>query len=73
MHNSTYERIRCPVCGHPWEEHRPECSRHDYRPTLRIDSEGRDVTDLPGLWDESDRFFTEVEYQSEYLSVGESQ
>jgi addiction module HigA family antidote len=30
-------------------------SNHDAC-TRRIDSEGRDVTDFPGLWDESDRF-----------------
>ena len=28
----------------------------ELRTKARIDAEGRDVTDLPGLWDESDNF-----------------
>lgn len=28
---------------------------------IRLDSEGRDVTDLPGLWDESDTFVSELD------------
>jgi hypothetical protein len=29
--------------------------------TTRRDTEGRDVTDLPGLWDESDTFISELD------------
>lgn len=28
--------------------------------TTRIDAQGRDVTDLPGLWDETDRIILDV-------------
>lgn len=48
--------LRCPVCAAPWDGHPDTCSRHPYRPTIRRDSESRDVSDSPGLWDESDTF-----------------
>lgn len=43
--------------GEESEEKRPS--------VLRIDTEGRDVTDLPGLWDESDQEISRSVYEKQ--------
>ncbi len=32
--SAAYAKIRCEVCGVPWNEHTPACSRHAYNPRL---------------------------------------
>lgn len=52
---------KCPVCGVPWGDHDESCSRHAYRPTIRIDANGCDVSELSGLWGEEDTFYYPAE------------
>ena len=62
---------KCRVCGvslHDHLGHEGLCrqvQRMKADSTRRHDKDGRDVTDLPGLWDESDRIVTAAELQAE--------
>jgi hypothetical protein len=47
---STYDHIRCPICFVPWQEHSPDCPRHDYRPGVQAaPSLSADSGELPVL------------------------
>jgi hypothetical protein len=35
---STYDHIRCPICFIPWQEHSPDCPRHNYRPGAQAEA-----------------------------------
>ena len=59
----TYDHVRCSVCGLPWSSpipmraHGADCPRHAYRPPIRCNAAGEDVTATPGRWGFDDAFF----------------
>lgn len=32
MFLSSYDLVRCPTCGFPWDEHPADCPNHRHRP-----------------------------------------
>lgn len=62
-HRGTYDHIRCPVCGISWfapipeRAHGADCPRDVYRPPVRCNPAGEDVTHSPERWGFADQLF----------------
>jgi hypothetical protein len=52
---STYDHIRCPICFIPWQEHSPDCPRHDHRPGAEAEAQAMSVPDSAVMAAELDR------------------
>jgi hypothetical protein len=71
----NYDHIRCPVCGVSWcapiplRAHGADCPRDAYRPPVRCNQAGEDVTGTPARWGFDDEFFPAGSHASVALAA----